>query len=190
MLMRLGRVGGVGRAQRITRKNYAVNSALAGAVVSGALPTGWVIQAANGLVTTVTTLGTVQGMSFIDLRFNGTTSGLFYVLTFGAVNFSPRSSPGWNWTESFYQQLMAGTLTNVTAIFANLRTNAANFDNNFVPSGSLTLAKTSGLTIAGNTWMAPSLAMNFSNGVAIDLTVRFAGIQLERGINSTPWIAT
>ncbi len=73
---------GVATAEQ-TRTNELRNPSGAGAVVGGALPTGWVATTGSGLLPTVVATGTEDGRPYVDLRWQGTvTTSAFLGLHF------------------------------------------------------------------------------------------------------------
>ena len=181
-----------------SRTNHCTNSQASG-VIGATGPTGWIVDAngALGLTRTITT-GVVNGMAYMDVRFNGTTT------SGGNVRFDPRPSAGASassgqaWTASAYLALQAGTIpagaqmkviargrdssdlatedtqTNVTLTSSLTR---------YVATRTLSNANTARATHDTRLESVPS-------GAAVDFTLRIAAPQLEQGAFATSYIPT
>jgi len=86
---------------------------------AGVLPTNWITSfSIDGLTLTIGAPSTESGISYVDLRLNGTTTtGRTNI---ALVSFEPSNSvaaaSGQAWTNSCYTKLSAGSLTNVTSV--------------------------------------------------------------------------
>lgn len=168
-------------------RNQVRNSVLSGAVVSGALPTNF--SASGGITPTVVALGQDGGMSYVDLRFNGTASTSFFSVLFEALNTVVAAS-GQSWWTSLFVKKVGGTLANLGNFQLLL-----NEYNGFsltgststiyaVPTDSLQYDRISTsrlLSGAGTTRADCGFIWSCTNGAAIDVTLRFALPQLEQG---------
>lgn len=203
-LPRLSNLGLLVEEARTNRiPNNSMQGAVAGVVGSGgSLPTGWLINSASGLTTTVNGVGTESGIDYIEVRLNGTTAGTSYQMANSAGN-SVAALNNDTWTQSLFHRLVAGSLTNV-ADFQSMA-----FVNNNVPSFLTTLnvaaanptnaalgtqRRSLTATISGQPTTAFiqqfPVFIDFSNGVAIDLTIRIGWPQLELGASVTSPIRT
>ena len=158
----------------------------------GTLPTnGWAYFSTAGLTTSVIGTGTQNGINYIDLRLNGTTTNTFIVLAFDSV--AAAASSGQVWTESFWVSLVGGSTANITSVNVNLRQTGGatpTFDIPFTPTATFTRVAGSGTLAAGATGATAALAMFCNNGAAIDITLRIGLPQLEQGAFATSVIPT
>jgi hypothetical protein len=177
-----------------SRTNSIRNNTMQGAVAGtpGTLPTnGWAYFATAGLTTSVIGTGTQNGINYIDLRLNGTTTSTFIVLAFDSV--AAAASSGQVWTESFWVSLVGGSTANITSVNVNLRQTGGatpTFDTPFTPTATFTRVAGSGTLTAGATGALAALAIFCNNGVAIDITLRIGLPQLEQGAFATSVIPT
>jgi hypothetical protein len=138
----------------------------------------------------------------VDIKIAGTTSttGVVYACEPSTGGIS--ASSGQTWTGSTYTALVAGSLTNISAINAVRLTGrtsggaaSADSSNSGDNKASLTAALqrfTSTITLADATTanLQPGLSVSFSSGVAIDITLRIGLPQLEQGAFATSVIPT
>lgn len=154
----------------------------------GVLPTNWSFPTTGGLSLDVTT-ATENGISGIQLRFYGTTSGTQSLMRFETTS-SVTETPGQLWTYSLYGRISAGTSTNVSSVelvveeydstptLKNTSSSAKTFTGTLTRSVKTTLTEFVVGTSSGR--IVPCLRLNFSSGVAVDLTLFIAGVQLEK----------
>lgn len=165
----------------------------------GTLPTNWGLAGGAGLTQTVVGSGTENGVEYIDIRLNGTTSGtsatyLFDAITaIAAVNAQVR-------TVSAFVSLVGGSFTNVSAVTLLTR----QYD-----SGSVLLSTLSGSDIkasitagqqrfsaaltmdnASTAYSRPGIILTYSSAVAIDVTLRIGWPQEELGAHASSPIRT
>ena len=165
-----------------------------GTGAGGVLPTNW-IWTGGGLDLDVVGTGTEDGLSYIDIRFYGTTNTVSAALGYEAQS-QIVAADGQTWTASHYVRTVAGDLTNITQVSTQIRMNSgssqlAAHNVGFTPSASYQRA-TSTTTIANASVdrVVERIALSFSSGVAIDLTLRIAAPQLELGAFPTSYIPT
>jgi hypothetical protein len=189
-----------------SRTNSIRNNTMVGAAAGtpGTLPTNWVVTGAGlgTLTQTVVGTGTANGINYVDIKIAGTTSttGVVYACEPSTGGIS--ASSGQTWTGSTYTALVAGSLTNISAINAVRLTGrtsggaaSADSSNSGDNKASLTAALqrfTSTITLADATTanLQPGLSVSFSSGVAIDITLRIGLPQLEQGAFATSVIPT
>lgn len=180
------------------RTNAIRNSMMVGAVAGtpGTGPTNWSL-ANGGTVLSVVGSGVESGMTYIDVRYNGTTNTTFTTLEFDAQNVIIAAT-GQDWCSSFYIRRVAGSNANISS-FANAvveRDVSGNFVGQGVTSFTLTTAYQRVIqqrTFSGGVTVARTnsyFGLVFSSGVAIDLTVRIACPQLELGTFASSFIPT
>ena len=168
------------------RTNSVTNSSMIGAVVGspGSFPTTW--TATNW---TVAGTGTENGLPYIDARYVGTPSGTQF-LNFGA---NPAASAGQAWTASVYTRLVAGSLTNVTALqltAASTGGTTASANQN-VSTATLEPAVRSTVTVTAGTGATGATSyIRMTGSGAVDFTIRLYAPQLELGAFATSPIIT
>lgn len=114
-----------------TRRNILVNPGAIGAVVGspGTIPDTWFSIPATGTSREVVSVGVLDGMNYVDVRFFGTPSATS-TFSFG---FSPNSlitglipaSPSTIYTSSVGVQIIAGATTNMSNIALNIDSRTA-----------------------------------------------------------------
>lgn len=184
------------------RANYVRNNTMVNAVVGapGTLPTGWGTSSGAGLSREIVGVGTVNGISYIDVRISGTptTSSLPLNISFEAGANVP-ASQGQVWTTSLYMALVSGSLSNVSYVrIVNTETDNAGtplvfpliasvaLDNVFRRySGTYTIAQASTTRFVPGVWVGQT-----ATSVALDFTIRFGMPQHEIGGYATSIITT
>lgn len=184
------------------RTNSIRNNTMQGAVAGtpGTLPTTWTTQL-NGLTQTVVGTGTVNGISYIDIRFNGTTTslGTLQVKPDGNASGTITATASQAWAMSSWVSIVGGSTANTTAqrLICNeysagptyLRTGVAVTN---ILAGGATFTRVSGsfTTGASTTILEPIIGLDHASGVAIDITLRIGLPQLELGAFATSVIST
>ena len=184
------------------RTNSIRNNTMQGAVAGtpGTLPTNWVALAtAGGITREIVGIGTVDGISYIDIRYSGTTTDANSVNLAFDGNSAIAASSGQTWTSSSYLTVVGGNFTNITSAVVRVteRTGAGGFvgttEVSFSSaSGSLrqnrfSVARTLGATAGA---VQGNIFLNIASGVAIDITLRIGLPQLEQGAFATSVIPT
>lgn len=168
--------------------NKLRNPNMAGAVVGtpGTLPTNWSIGGAAGLTTSVVSSGVQSGLAYVDVRFVGTTSGTFATVLMDAAGIIAASN-GQAWTGSATVSVVGGSLSNITssALTTNVLDGASavlqQLSTNISPTGTATRFSNSGtISNASAAFVRPLIGLNYSSGVAIDVTLRIAYPMLEQ----------
>jgi hypothetical protein len=183
------------------RTNSIRNNTMVGAAAGtpGTLPTNWVTSL-SGLTRTIVGSSTVNGINYIDIRFNGTTSsgsGIEIKLDGNASISGASASQAWS--QSVWVSVVGGSTTNITSstlVFneysvgpAYLRTTTC-ASNILAGGATLTRVSGSGTTGALTTIIEPIMYLGASSGVAIDITLRIGLPQLELGAFATSVIKT
>jgi hypothetical protein len=168
------------------RTNSVTNSSMIGAVVGspGTFPTTW-----TGANWTVAGTGTENGLPYIDARYVGTPSGTQF-LNFGA---NPAASAGQAWTASVYTRLVAGSLTNVTALQLTAASTGGTTAsaNQTVSTATLEPAVRSTVTVTAGTGATGATSyIRMTGSGAVDFTIRLYAPQLELGAFATSPIIT
>jgi hypothetical protein len=186
------------------RANSIRNNTMVGAVAGtpGTLPTNWTIGG-GGLGTLsqqVIGVGSIGSLSYIDVRYSGTTSTTGFIFAF-EPSTQIAALTGQSWTSSFYIALISGSTTNINSLRHDIveRTSAGgtvlqNFSADFKSSLTSNLIRTTySLVLSGGATTAfaqPSIEFGFNSGVAIDITLRIGLPQLEQGAFATSVIPT
>jgi hypothetical protein len=182
------------------RTNGIRNNTMVGAVAGtpGTLPTNWAISGLGTLTQQVVSVGTAAGISYIDIRFSGTTSNTSLSIRL-ETNTGAAATNGQTFTHSFWSAVVGGSTFGVT-----LGTNANLYDSGGVFVGGVgftgatvntasTLLRTSGtgtIATANTAFIQPQLFATYANGAAIDITLRIGLPQLEQGATVSSVIPT
>jgi hypothetical protein len=183
--------------------NSIRNNTMGGAATGtpGTLPTNWSIGSGSigTLTQEVVGVGSIGVMSYIDIRYSGTTSTTGFVLAYEAPT-QVAALTGELWRSTAYYVLVGGSKANIstwgdvtierTAVGALVRTNFS--DRLFQLSGNLVRTGYSGPLSGGATtaFVQPGVQFTFASGVSIDITLRICVPQLEKNFNTTSVILT
>jgi hypothetical protein len=159
------------------------------------LPTNW---AANliGLSREILGTGTENGITYIDVRLSGTTTGQTGSISFEQANIVASASQ--SWTASAYVKIVGGSTANISSsgVFVSYFNSSNQFLSVSVPVSPLTASFTRALgavtTPANTAFVQPGFYFTCSaaSGVAIDITLRIGLPQLEQGAFATSVIPT
>ena len=137
----------------------------------------------NGVPRTIVGTGTVDGLDYIDIRYNGTPTGT------GAntIVFEPAVTVaiGEIWSLSIFVALVGGALTNVSGF--TLRAGGEG-GTNYTPNATLT--RWTDTQVRSATAGALTLRWNWTALAAVDVTFRFAAPQRTLGAQMLPPIRT
>jgi hypothetical protein len=187
-----------------SRTNSIRNNTMVGAVAGtpGTAPTNWFISPSAGVTSSVVGTGTENGVTYIDVRFNGTPSATANcVIGFETAN-AIAALTGQTWTNSTYLKLAAGSLTNITGVNLGIIENTSGgvfvagalYPLSSPTSAALSTQRQSATrTLSGGATVAavqPTFSVGVTNGLAIDLTLRIGLPQLELGAFATSVIPT
>jgi len=191
----------LGLLSEVERTNSIRNNSGVGAVVGtpGTLPTNWSAPfGPSGLARSIVGVGTENGITYIDIRYFGTTTGA------GTANIVPdeniAASPGQAWTSSVYLVLSAGSTVN-TSLLQRIRqtTSGGSFngatDQAITPATGELKANRYSVTLASAAANTANLGQYLVlswpvSGVAIDITLRIGLPQLEQGATASTPIPT
>lgn len=188
------------------RTNSIRNNTMVGAVAGtpGTMPTNtWATSfvTTTGLSRSVVGTGTESGISYIDLRIFGTSSGAGSVdITFLNANETAATS-GQVWNRSVYTRLVGGSYNGLSNSQFYLYEYDAGISFLTVQAGALTAATSAPLntqrqnatsTLSGGTtaFIRPLIKINIADAQAIDITLRIGMPQLELGAFATSVIST
>ncbi len=182
------------------RTNSIRNNTMVGAVAGtpGTLPTNWfTFTSLTGLTQQIVGTGIENGITYIDYKLSGTTSGAgSYNLFLEALGQIVATSSQ-VWTSSGYFKLVTGSLTNISSIACGSQSRTA--AGGFIAQYSTSFTADSTLKRSSNTTPAlpattervvPVIIINVSAAAAIDITLRIGLPQLERGAFATSVIPT
>ncbi|HVB67995.1 MAG TPA: hypothetical protein VNE67_09090 [Acetobacteraceae bacterium] len=178
--------------------NEVLNGSASGAG-PGALPTGWTGGGGSGVTMTVIGGGTEAGLPYVDVRFSGTATATNTLgIQFGAQTGIAASS-GQTWDYSAFIRVSGGSLAGIYAI----ATEAIEYNSSLGVVGAPFLAigptaailtanrfSFSFVTPAATAYLWPVWYFGVTSGAAIDVTFRFAGIQVEQGSAATSYVPT
>jgi hypothetical protein len=186
------------------RTNSIRNNTMVGAVAGtpGTDPANWTAAApGNGITKELVGTGIENGIAYIDYRYYGTPTAT------GTIDIRPESiiqvaaASGQTWTSSFYVKLTGGSLAN-TAVqnwMAGRASSGAFVPNQWsVVGGTPTTAPliaqrptaTFTFTDATVAFASNFVRLYYTNGLAIDITLRIGMPQLEQGAFATSVIPT
>lgn len=179
-----------------SRTNSIRNNTMVGAVAGtpGTPPTNWANVIVTGLTASVASVGTQNGISYIDVRVNGTPS------TSSFYNLVPDTLiagvSGQTWTGSFWGALVGGSLANTNAQIELRESDAsqaflANTTNSITLSGSLNrFSLTRTLNNVSTAFVSVRFIFQVTSGLPVDFTFRIGLPQLEEGAFATSVIPT
>jgi len=167
----------------------------------GTLPTNWTQSNNTGLGANVVGTGTENGITYIDLQINGTTTGSGQTNIVLETILGIAAATGQTWSLSPYLKIQAGSLTNVGVVNLVLQENTAlgtavtaGSQAVTIPASSLgTYRPTFTRTLSGGVTVAalmPYIQININTGLVVDFTLRIGLPQLEQGAFATSPILT
>jgi hypothetical protein len=173
------------------RTNSVTNNTMVGAVAGtpGTLPTSWGnFTSPTGLTRTIVASGTVNGINYIDVRFNGTPSSTGEITLY----LSPITTAtlAQAWTSTAWLSIAGGSTSNIATIsFRNLELNSGLYVRetgvNFVSSISSDLVRSQNVTTSfgsgANQIQFVLTIFAAAGGTPIDVTIRIGLPQLELG---------
>jgi hypothetical protein len=186
------------------RTNEIRNNSMQGVVAGtpGTLPTNWGIGGSGigTLTQTIVGAGTENGIEYVDVRFNGTTSTTDFQITLETTT-QIVAATGQTWTFSLFASLAGGSISNITQIrpLAVERTSGGTLvvgtpASNIASSLTGVLQRFSpAITLAGGGTVArvqPAIQFLFSSAVAIDITLRIGWPQMEQAAFASSPIRT
>lgn len=185
------------------RTNSIRNNTMVGAAAGtpGTLPTNWLRSASptSGISSNIVAIGTESGIDYIDIRFSGTASATFgYSINFDSST-AVSASPSQSWTVAANVKLSAGALNGAACQYVISEYSSApaflrnSFSSTVTPTGAglssqrISFTATTGASAAS---VQPTIAVNFTNTLVYDFTLRIGLPQLELGAFATSVIKT
>ena len=178
------------------RTNSIRNSSMVGAVAGspGTLPTNWG-NSISGITQTVVGTGIENGLPYVDIRLNGTTTGVNAQIQFeSATGINALNTQ--TWAGSFWFKIISAP---TPPLSYQVRFREGTAAGAFVADGLSTFVPTTTLqrftyvrtnTGATTERIQPMLLFNLTNGAAYDFTIRIAAPQMELGAYATTWVPT
>ena len=181
------------------RTNSIRNNTMVGAVAGtpGTIPTNWGdVPTSNGLNRQIVGIGTQNGITYIDIRYSGTTTATSTTVTQPEPSSATVAANGQSWTASSWLALVGGSTSGLTVI---QRVTGRSAVGGFLENTDTTVALSSTLTryVASITManaltlrVSSDIVLSYSSGAAIDITLRIGLPQLEQGATVSSVIPT
>jgi len=185
------------------RTNSIRNSTMVGAVAGtpGTAPTNWnAATGGSGITRELVGTGTENGITYIDFRFSGTGASTAFQVINTDTTTGIAAATGQAWSGSFYLKLVAGSTTGTdikmqlleiasgSGVVQNLSAALSPTSQNLATQRVIYSATLSGGATITN--LQQGLRLVFTNGVAVDITLRIGLPQLELGAFATSVIPT
>ena len=186
------------------RTNSIRNNTMVGAVAGtpGTNPTNWDITVSpSGITTEIVGTGVEDGITYIDVRYFGTGSGSASPQIRPETTTGIVAAAGQTWTASYYLRIVGGSTTGLSAFSqiwqerdaAGVALNTVTVTISAPTTAALKTQRsilTRTLTDAGTARLTNRIQWTFTNGVAVDITLRIGLPQLELGAFATSAIPT
>jgi|LakMenEpi03Aug12_release.lakeMendotaPanAssembly.Ray.scaffolds.fasta_scaffold57624_6 hypothetical protein len=186
------------------RTNSIRNNTMVGAVAGtpGTNPTNWDITVSpSGITTEIVGTGVEDGITYIDVRYFGTGSGSASPQIRPETTTGIVAAAGQTWTASYYLRIVGGSTTGLSAFSqiwqerdaAGVALNTVTVTISAPTTAALKTQRsilTRTLTDAGTARLTNRIQWTFTNGVAVDITLRIGLPQLELGAFATSVIPT
>jgi hypothetical protein len=181
------------------RTNSIRNSTMVGAVAGtpGTLPTNYTASSGTlGLTRTIVGTGTESGLTYLDVRFNGTASSTGNTRIAFEATTGIAALVGQAWSLTTYAKIVSSpNAPNSLALVITERNSAGSGliegTSTIVPTSSLqrfTFTRTN--TAATCAFVEPLISFALTNGATYDFTIRIAAPQMELGAYATTFIPT
>lgn len=185
------------------RTNSVQNSTFAGAVAGtpGTAPNtmNW-SGSGNNLTRQIVGAGVEDGIEYVDVRFSGTPNASSQNTLTMVLAANVAAAAGQTWTGAMYSRLVGGSLSNLTFVcFMQGRDSggsAVGGGGSFAPVPTSAALKTQRgsctATLSGGTTVGVDIDFRFAytNGNAIDATIRIGLPQLEQAVDASTPIKT
>lgn len=190
---------GIASSRNEIRNGDAVGAIAGGVGSGGYAPTFWAFGTPNGITRTVVGSGVESGVSYVEVRFQGTPTGTFTTLMFdGATQIAVNEAE--TWTGSFSYKMTAGSLTNIGGPYIRFEQTSS--------TGAVQQTHFTALSPVDATWrrvvqtkvmsdtmpdtkfLRPAFQLSLTIGQAIDITVRIGNAQFEKKSSASAYIPT
>jgi hypothetical protein len=182
------------------RTNSIRNNTMQGAVAGtpGTAPTNWIIPpSSNGLSREITGTGTQNGITYVDVRYSGTTTSAAATVIQPENVTSVVAATGQSWSASAWVAIVGGSTSNLSSLLLRIseRTSVGgiltNTDTSITPTALMVRYVASRtMTNASTERVTNDIVFSYANGAAIDITLRIGLPQLEQGAFATSVIPT
>jgi hypothetical protein len=188
-----------------SRTNSIRNNTMVGAVAGtpGGIPTNWfrAFNTTAGVTQSVAGIGTENGITYIDLRLQGTSVGAgSWDIFFEQVN-GIAAAPAQAWSSSLYWKLAGGTTAGITNFQHDLYEydagsvflRATVINGGATPLAALLINQRVGGSIttgASTAFVRPLVKLTIADATLIDITLRIGLPQLEQSATVTSVIQT
>ncbi len=188
-------LAGLGLLMEEARTNTVRNPRFEGAAAGtpGTAPTYMSGLNGSGLTGSIVGTGSASGVPYVDVRIQGTTSGIAATMNF-ETNAAIATALGQTWSLSAFIGVVGGSLANISSIIlaTNEYTAALAYVGSSLVSAGLGVDTVlrrfsvagiiAGATVAS---VMPYLKLNFAPGAIIDVTLRVGLPQMELGAFAT-----
>ena len=169
---------------------------------AGVLPTNWNVAGGAGMTVTYLGTGTEDGIPYFDVRFQGTPGATSsWCIRFELAGVIA-ATLGQTWTQSAFVRMIAGSTTNLAALALAIQcldagtvivesSNASVLST--VTGSKLSVCRGSGAYTVANAntvSIRSQVTISYTNGLAVDITLRIGLPQLELGAYATSPIKT
>jgi hypothetical protein len=184
-----------------SRTNLVRNNTMVSAVAGtpGTFPTNWAVITVGGMTRQIVAVGVINGISYIDYKISGTASGSAHSISFETSSGIAATNTQ-EFTVSAFLAVVGGSLSNISAVsftgnmFNSTPTYLAEATNvTSAESVSATLTRVSRRLACNNAsvaYLRPLLTVSFTNGTAIDVTIRVGMPQVELASSFSSVIST
>ena len=181
------------------RTNSIRNNTMVGAVAGtpGTVPTNWGdAPTSNGLNRQIVGIGTQNGITYIDIRYSGTTTATASLVVQPELGAVTVAATGQSWTASSWLALAGGSTSGMTIVqrvtgrssvggfLENSDTSVALSSTLTRYAASITMANASTLRVSSD------IVLSYSSGAVVDITLRIGLPQLEQGATVSSVIPT
>lgn len=171
------------------KTNYIRNNTAIEAVIGspGTNPTFWTTSLASGLSKSIIRVGTVNGISYVDIKIYGSVAAALDSFIYFEAITNTTTGNNVKWAGSFWAAIVDGNMNNVSTYVnaATYNSNATSINNytiksSFTPTDQLTRFSGTGTTPgASSAYIRPGLLLAALGPGAVDITLRIGLPQFE-----------
>jgi hypothetical protein len=179
--------------------NQIRNNTMVGAAtgIPGTMPINWSdVPTSNGLSRQIVGIGTEAGITYIAIRYSGTTTATASTVLQPELSAVVVAATGQSWTASSWLALAGGSANGLTIVQrVTGRSSGGSFlentDTTITPSSTLTrYAASKTMTNASTLRVSCDIVLSYNSGAAIDITLRIGLPQLEQSATMGPVVPT